>query len=101
MRRSRAPLASWSHDRVPRICAFYGIVITMYWQDHAPPHFHATYAGHVAELEIATLQAIGGWLPPRALRLAVEWAGQHQGELRENWTRARAHDRLLAIDPLP
>jgi len=86
---------------VPRICAFYGIVITMYWQDHAPPHFHARYSGHVAELEIATLQVIGGWLPPRALRLVVEWAGQHQEELRANWTRARAHDRLLAIDPLP
>ena len=33
---------------VPRISAFYGILITMYWLDHPPPHFHAAYAGHVA-----------------------------------------------------
>jgi len=26
---------------VPRISAFYGIVIAMYYRDHAPPHFHA------------------------------------------------------------
>src|SRR2546423_5822976 len=29
---------------MPGISAFYGIVITMYWRDHPPPHFHATYA---------------------------------------------------------
>jgi hypothetical protein len=86
---------------VPRISAFYGIIITMYWRDHPPAHFHAAYGGRIAEIEIATLDVIGGWLPPRALRLVVEWASQHQDELHDNWTRARAHDRLLAIDPLP
>jgi hypothetical protein len=73
----------------------------MYWQDHPPAHFHASYGGHVAEIAIATLELIDGWLPPRALRLTLEWAAQHQDELNENWTRARAHDRLHAIDPLP
>ena len=34
---------------VPRISAFYGIVITMYFSDHPPPHFHARYGDHVAE----------------------------------------------------
>jgi hypothetical protein len=28
---------------VPRISIFYGIVIAMYYRDHAPPHFHAVY----------------------------------------------------------
>jgi len=28
---------------VPRISSFYGIVIAMYYDDHAPPHFHARY----------------------------------------------------------
>jgi hypothetical protein len=86
---------------VPRISAFYGIVITMYWRDHPPAHFHATYAGQVAEVEIESLEVLDGWLPPRALRLVIEWAGMHQDELRANWTRARAHERLSAIDPLP
>jgi hypothetical protein len=86
---------------VPRISAFYGIVITMYWRDHPPPHFHAMYAGSVAEIEIASLTVLDGWLPPRALRLVTEWAEMHREELTANWQRARAQERLLPIDPLP
>jgi hypothetical protein len=86
---------------LPRISAFYGIVITMYWRDHPPAHFHATYGGEVAEIEIETMEVIDGWLPPRARRLVTEWARKHRDELNENWAWARAHDRLLAIDPLP
>ncbi len=33
---------------MPRISAFYGIVVWLYWNDHQPPHFHAGYAGQVA-----------------------------------------------------
>jgi hypothetical protein len=86
---------------VPRISAFYGIVITMYFSDHPPPHFHAKYGGHTAEVAIDGLDLIDGWLPPRALRLVLEWAGEHQAGLRENWDRARAHEALVGIDPLP
>ena len=37
---------------MPTISAFYGILIQMFWNDHAPPHFHALYAEpeHRAEL---------------------------------------------------
>ena len=28
---------------MPRISSFYGIIIWMYFDDHNPPHFHATY----------------------------------------------------------
>lgn len=86
---------------VPRISAFDGIVITMYWRDHPPAHFHASYAGDVAKVEIESLELFDGWLPSRALRLVKEWAGLHQDELRDDWHRARAHDALVPIDPLP
>lgn len=86
---------------MPRISAFYGIVITMYFRDHPPPHFHASYSGHNGEMDIESLELIEGWLPPRALRLVKEWAAEHQDELRRNWERARMHEPLDAIDPLP
>ncbi|MGH2743386.1 MAG: DUF4160 domain-containing protein [Thermoleophilaceae bacterium] len=76
-------------------------LLTMYWRDHPPPHFHATYAGHVAQIAIESLEPLDGWLPPRALRLVKEWAGTHRDELRENWDRARVHEALEPIDPLP
>lgn len=86
---------------MPRISAFYGIVITMYFRDHPPPHFHAKYGEHVAEIEIATLVVSDGSLPSRGLKLVLEWAAEHQDELQANWDRARAHEELAAIDPLP
>jgi Domain of unknown function (DUF4160) len=30
---------------MPIISTFFGIVIRMYYQEHAPPHFHAEYQG--------------------------------------------------------
>jgi len=28
---------------MPAISQFFGIVIRMFWRQHAPPHFHALY----------------------------------------------------------
>jgi len=36
----------------PRLSAFYGIVIYMYRPDHPPPHFHAQYGEHVAQIDL-------------------------------------------------
>ena len=74
---------------VPRISAFYGILITMYWLEHSPPAFHAAYAGHVAQIEIESLAVIDGWLPPRVLRLVADWGELHQAGLRASWDHAR------------
>jgi hypothetical protein len=37
---------------VPRISAFYGIAITMYYAEHGMPHFHALYAGQDISIAI-------------------------------------------------
>ena len=86
---------------MPRISAFYGIVIRMYWPDHPPAHFHARYGEHEALIAIESLEVIHGELPRRARRLVDEWARLHHDELQENWSRARRHAPLLPIDPLP
>ena len=39
---------------VPRLGEFYGIVIYIYWKDHAPPHFHAIYGGNEAQVASTT-----------------------------------------------
>lgn len=86
---------------MPRISAFYGIVITMYSSDHAPPHFHARYGEYEAQILIATGEPLAGELPIRALRLVREWAGLHEAELRADWELAQARQSLASIDPLP
>jgi hypothetical protein len=87
---------------VPRISAFYGIVIAMYWREahHLIPHFHADYGGHEASIALDGT-VLGGSLPPRALRLVRDWASKHEAELLANWERARARQPLEPIDPLP
>ena len=47
------------------ISAFYGIVIQMFWADHAPPHFHALYSEYEALVNMRTLEVMQGSLPGR------------------------------------
>jgi hypothetical protein len=85
---------------MPRISAFYGIVIAMYYNDHAPPHFHAIYSGDEAQIAIETLQPIRGSLPTTALRLIRDWGELHRVELEQNWIKARDQVPLDMIEPL-
>ena len=39
---------------MPEISRFLGIVIRMYYRDHAPPHFHATYGDYDITVDIET-----------------------------------------------
>jgi hypothetical protein len=85
---------------VPEVSRFFGIVITMYYRDHPPPHFHVRYGAQKALVDIAGLSIIAGTLSPRALGLVTEWGAQHRGELVENWRRAEKQEALNKIDPL-
>jgi len=64
---------------------FYGIIIQMYWNEHAPPHFHAIYGDAKATVDILALAVSEGNLPRRAAQLVLEWAKIHQAELLEDW----------------
>ncbi|HWJ88001.1 MAG TPA: DUF4160 domain-containing protein [Pelagibacterium sp.] len=73
---------------MPTISYFYGIVIQMFWNDHAPPHFHALYSEHEAVIAIETLDVIRGGLPRRAMALVLEWARDSRPALMENGSYA-------------
>jgi len=51
---------------MPTISQFYGILIRMFYDDHAPPHLHAQYGDAKAVIDIAQLEIIEGELPRRA-----------------------------------
>jgi hypothetical protein len=86
--------------KMPEISRFFGIIVAMYYDDHAPPHFHVRYGKHRAIVEIDRVALLAGRLPPRALGLVMEWATLHQEELEENWRRAREQAPLKQIPPL-
>ena len=90
------------HDgAVPRVSFFYGIVITMYFYDHQPPHFHAQYAEHNAAIAIDGNGCSWASLPGRALKLVTERASLHRAELEADWERAKSGgpraDRPVAV----
>ena len=84
---------------MPVISRFLGIIIAMYWDDHAPPHFHAKYAGYEITVNIHT-GIVEGKFPKRALRLVLEWYDLHREELIENWKLCLSKEAPNPIDPL-
>ena len=85
---------------MPEISRFYGIVIRMYFADHNPPHFHAFYGDHQAEIHIFTFEIIRGALPRQAYKLVVKWALLHRQELEENWEKTSNLELPKHIRPL-
>ena len=84
---------------MPELSRFLGIVIYMYYRDHAPAHFHAEYGEFEITLEIES-GVITGKFPRRALNLVLEWYALHKDELAENWQLARQKLPLNPISPL-
>src|SRR5262245_30088480 len=74
---------------MPTISRFYGIIIEMHWNEHVPPHFHATAAGVTAFFAIEDGKILAGTLPRRAVLLVREWSAVHRDALLENWDLCR------------
>lgn len=85
---------------MPTISMFRGIKITMYWSDHMPPHFHATYGGEEVIVSINDLEVLKGSLPSKQLKMLLGWAAIRQDQLMENWELAVRQQELFAIEPL-
>jgi hypothetical protein len=85
---------------MPEISRVFGMVVTMYYNDHAPPHFHVRYGRQKAVIGIESLAVLAGRLSPRARALVREWAMLHQAELMADWELARQQAPLRRIDPL-
>jgi hypothetical protein len=85
---------------MPTISEFYGLIIRMYWNDHAPPHFHARYGEFEAHYAISSLEVLRGGLPRRAHALVLEWAAMHRAELMEDWQLCESRQMPKRIEPL-
>jgi len=76
---------------VPRISAFYGIVIYMYYFDderHKLPHIHAAHQQQEAVFSIPDGTVLAGSISPTKAKLVTAWIEIHKGELMSNWNRA-------------
>lgn len=84
---------------MPTVSRFYGIIIYFYWQEHAPPHFHAKYSGQEISVEIESGKVVGSF-PKRALAMVEIWRQLHVAELMADWKKAEERKALDPIEPL-
>jgi hypothetical protein len=70
---------------MPLIHLINSIKILLYSNDHAPPHFHATYNEYSILIVIETLDIYAGSLPKKQLKKVLDWAAANQTFLQEKW----------------
>ena len=85
---------------MPEISLFFGIRVTMYYDDHNPPNFHAEYNGQNVLVDIMEGRILNGAFPSRQLKFVLAWTEIHQAELMENWDLARKDLPLKKVAPL-
>lgn len=85
---------------MPIISLFAGIKITMNFDEHNPPHFHAEYGGYKASVLILEGVISKGYLPNRQLKLVLAWCEIHNDELMQNWELLAAHEAPVKISGL-
>ena len=70
---------------MPEISRFLGIVISIYYNEHNPPHFHAEYQGEDVVIAIETGEILRGSLPRKEMYFVQAWREMHRDELMANW----------------
>ena len=82
------------------ISVFFGIRVTMYYDDHNPPHFHAEYNDQKVLVDILKGRVLRGAFPSRQLKFVLAWTEIHKDELMQNWELAKDDLPLNKIAPL-
>jgi len=85
---------------MPQISRFFGIIVSMYFGDHNPPHFHAKYGKSEVLISLDDFSVLEGNIPQRALSMVIEWAALHKRELETNWQLVADYKLPEKIEPL-
>ena len=72
---------------MPTIQRFAATRITMYAEDHNPPHFHIVGQGFEVLVSIGGWQKVGGFGRARDIADAMEWAMANEARLAAEWKR--------------
>ena len=70
---------------MPEISRFFGIIVTMYFNEHNPPHFHIKYNNAEAQFDLIDGVFSKGAFPSKQARLVLAWYEIHKEELMDLW----------------
>lgn len=88
---------------MPVISMFYGIIVSLYFQDskrHHRPHIHVRYQDDEAVLGIPEGDLLEGALPSSKMKLVSAWIEIHRDELLADWQLAISGQQPFRIEPL-
>jgi hypothetical protein len=85
---------------VPIVSVIYGVDVSMFYQEHEPPHYHAEYQGQRAVFDFRGRVLAGRIRSRTARRLIRQWAIRHGDDLARNWAKLKAGLPLDRIAPL-
>ena len=69
---------------MPEICRFFGIIISLYWRDHNPPHIHIEYGEYQCSMSISD-RVVNGQIPLKIVTKVNEWMNLHEDEILALW----------------
>lgn len=88
---------------MPVISMFFGIVVSLYFQDsrkHHRPHVHVRYQDDEAVISIPDGELLDGALPPGKMKMVLAWVEIHKDELMADWDLAAHGQQPFRIEPL-
>ena len=59
--------------------------LSLFPNDHNPPHLHIDYAEYHALIDIANLEILKGEMPAKILKKATDWASENKNYLIETF----------------
>jgi hypothetical protein len=79
---------------LPAIKRFDGFVITLYYNDHSPPHVHVRGSGLNARITIPSGEVLSGSLTGSRLRMVQGWVRLNEDHLVAAWEEATGGRRI-------
>jgi len=70
---------------MPTIALFSGINVYMYFNEHNPPHIHASYENYYCSISSDSKEILKGLFPKAQLRLVKEFIKEYKEELYYMW----------------
>ena len=86
-------------SNIPEICRFFGIIISLYWKGHNPPHIHFEYGDYQCSISVLD-RIVNGQAPAKVIAKVNEWIDLHEAEILTLWEKAQRGEKIDKIEPL-
>ncbi|MCM1356768.1 MAG: DUF4160 domain-containing protein [Staphylococcus sp.] len=84
---------------MPEISRFFGIILSLYWRDHNPPHVHFTYGNYECSISVFD-RIVEGSAPAKVIVKVNQWMDLHEDEILSAWEKAQKGEKIDRIAPL-